>query len=384
MRRKNRQTGFALLLVMMALVMASILGLSYLSAASVRLVSSNNLLKASRAKYLAESGLQHALYVLRIDEGALDGSVNSPLGPFYLDGTGDSYSFYVVVDAENPVVYYLYAEAVVGGVKQRSSLTVLRNDPQMVATARAMLIGGGSAWLPQSLRINGDFHVNGHLFNWACIDGDASASGFIWDPNGKISGSAEPYSESQEFPNIQWQHYLNYPLGGVNYQAITFETNKLHKNDPVTKGAAITASNPGGVVYLKPESGSSVYLDKNLRFKGTLVIHGDLIIDGRNINLEAVDGFPAIVASGRIYVTNNARDVEINGLVKVWGGIMPYGATNHSSTTINGGLISSYYGHYVSLEGNHKLNYVEDRCAIYDFQPSGGELPVLDILSSSD
>lgn len=123
MRAHYRQSGFALLLVMMVVLSASILGMSYLSGSTVNLIGSDNLASANRAKYLAESGVYHAMEVLATDAGALSGSDADPLGPFYVDGSGDSYSFFAVPGSTGDR-YVLTATGHVGGVTQRASVTV--------------------------------------------------------------------------------------------------------------------------------------------------------------------------------------------------------------------------------------------------------------------
>ncbi|RPI64112.1 MAG: hypothetical protein EHM48_01360, partial [Planctomycetaceae bacterium] len=72
-------------MVMILVVLAVILGTTYLSIASVKLASADNYVCASRAKYLAESGLEHAMYILQTDPAQFTGSNTKPLGPYYLD-----------------------------------------------------------------------------------------------------------------------------------------------------------------------------------------------------------------------------------------------------------------------------------------------------------
>ncbi|KKK58883.1 hypothetical protein LCGC14_3039920, partial [marine sediment metagenome] len=117
-----------------------------------------------------------------------------------------------------------------------------------------------------------------------------------------------------------------------------------------------------------PEEYTRVILHDNLNFTGTLVIEGDVVLDGQNITLTAVDGFPAIVATGKIIITNNARNVTINGVVSAKEGIVPASDdTSNSSTTINGALVTGETGYSSSLGGTHRLNHWKGKASILDF-----------------
>lgn len=94
-RRASRHRGLALMLVMILVVVAGIMGVSYVVSSTVQMVSSNNLLWASRAKYLGESGLEHATWMLRTDPDAPAALQDTRMGPFHADGTPDSYVFAV-------------------------------------------------------------------------------------------------------------------------------------------------------------------------------------------------------------------------------------------------------------------------------------------------
>ena len=86
-RANKKQRGIAMMLVLTVVVAASIMGMSYLSITSVRLASSTNMVCAAEATYLAESGLQHAMWMLRTDSlvQLLAATATHPLGPFQLD-----------------------------------------------------------------------------------------------------------------------------------------------------------------------------------------------------------------------------------------------------------------------------------------------------------
>jgi len=128
MAQKKNKLGFAMLLVLLAVALGVILGVAYISSASIKLASSANLLKASRAKYLAESGLQHALYALWMNPKTFEGTSSAnPLGPFYVDDNSDGYVFWAEPDASESGVYTVGARAQLAGVTQSASLTAYRS-----------------------------------------------------------------------------------------------------------------------------------------------------------------------------------------------------------------------------------------------------------------
>ena len=124
MRPRPRQSGVALLLVLVLVASATVLGLSYATSSTVKLISTDNLLRAGRSRYLAESGLEHCVYLLRGDPGALTGSEITLLGPFAADATSDAYYFGSAPVAGQDGCYLLSGRATAGGVTQRVTLTV--------------------------------------------------------------------------------------------------------------------------------------------------------------------------------------------------------------------------------------------------------------------
>lgn len=374
-----------MVLVMILIVAGFILGMSYLSVASIHAQVSHNYQSLARARYIAESGLEHAVFILRLSLEDLEGSDVTPLGPFYVDESSDSYTISAAEDSETPGLYTLTATATVGNARRTSSITACRTDAATTALEQGLLIDGPFVWMPWFLRVSGDVHVNGRMFNLAAVNGDASAtnglSGLLW----RISGSKNGNAEEVPFPDINVNDYLEYSIGGAGCEAVEFTGRNFRSNNPLANGGAVTPGNPGGVVHLNPRRGNTVRLHNNLNFTGTLVINGNVQLYGRNITLNAVDGFPAIVAAGTIRVTNAARNVTINGTVAVDRGVIPWGSTYRSSTTINGAVVSDLFGYGAGLFGNHVLNYQPERAEIYNFSAeSGSSTPQVTVLTWND
>ncbi len=369
-----RQQGFALLIVLLALVLAATIGVSYVTGSAVCLSGSSNLLAAGRAKYLAESGVEHAIYMLRKDPAAVPAARAEALNSqYYPDSSQDGYIFWAehIGTQSQPGLYMITAEGHCGDIEQRVSATVCRAAAAEVNIGHGMMIAREMAVLPWKLNMKGDFHINGTLINFARIDGDASAQGGILDMVRRISGSKTPWSQAEEIPGIQWDQYENYSLYMNSYSAEEINGNELAADHPVAEGRAVTGNNPGGVVLVRPAGGGQTVRIKNeFNFTGTIVIDGDVVLDGRNIDLKAVEGFPTIVASGKIYVNNDAQ-ANIKGFVVAGGGIVPMGDTSNAQTDIKGGLISDRVGYDYYLKGNHNLQYDPQLSRLYDYTDSG-------------
>ncbi len=368
-RRGPRKSGFALLLVLVGLGVAVLLGLSYLSSAAVKADSSSNLLRCGRAKYLAESAVQHALYVFRADPISLDGSESSPLGPYYVDDTDDSYTFYAVQDPTIPDRYVVTGRRTVGGITQSVSAVVYCADP-MIVVNHGLVVDHRTGWFPESVTVNGPVHSNAKLNNRAYINGDVSSSKTVNDPQDRITGTITENADRVPFPPLKFNKYQDdYYVNGAESTTTRIMTDVFGAGDPLADGGAVTSDNVAGVVMLDPSGNDVLTLTNDLNFLGTLVIKGDLVLDGSNITLTPVDGFPALIVSGQVYITNNA-DVQINGLVIATKGIFTSGETDASRTQIDGGLVCKQETYSSTMEGQHTVNFVPGRCQVYNVIPT--------------
>jgi hypothetical protein len=102
-----------------------------------------------------------------------------------------------------------------------------------------------------------------------------------------------------------------------------------------------------------------------VHFRGTLITDNPIIFDGGNITLEAQPGFPALVTTGYIYLTNNAR-VTINGVVVTKWPISPLLGTSSSRLIINGAVFGDNDGFASTLSGSHTVTYDAARARLYD------------------
>ncbi len=183
MMRRHRQSGLALLLVLILVASATVLGMAYVSRTTIKVISSNNLLEAAHARHLAESGLHHGLYLLETDPASMAGSDVTPLGPFHVDATNDSYFFGAAPVAGKPGQYLVTARGQVGAIRQIAAAKISVISEYAAAVEEILQpqsywrlgeTSGATAYDEKSLR-NGAY-VNGvSLGAQGVLAGDAAA-----------------------------------------------------------------------------------------------------------------------------------------------------------------------------------------------------------------
>jgi len=118
---KRNSKGFALLIVLVLVAIAGTMGISYLSAASVKVNSSANMATSVQCRYLAEAGIEHALQVLRTDTSNLPGS-SLAASAFTLDSGDGSYWFWGQTTGVSGE-YLLTARGEIGSIARELSVT---------------------------------------------------------------------------------------------------------------------------------------------------------------------------------------------------------------------------------------------------------------------
>lgn len=373
MTRNRKSEGMALLMVLILIAVSTVVGLSYLYSATVRTAGAQNMVSAERAEYLAQSGLEHALYVVQTSNDAED---LSPWGPYTLDGGEDAYSFSVWVDDQTPGLYHISSTGTVGEISRTRNISVLLRSCGYIDLDQALLVGSGDSVLPSSANLTGNVHGNGSVYILGTVNGNVSACGSAEDWGGGVNGSVLSGAPYIPVPKINYEDYIHYVWYGddnrgdpdLSGDAIQKETGLLTSGDPLCEGGSITSNNPGGVVHLIPSSGQQVVISDNVYFQGTLVIDGDIVLDGTNILLKAQSSFPAIVASGRVIINNDAT-AEIEGMIVADGGIA--GSSNNSDVAIIGGVLTQAVGLSDGLRGTQTLEHDTSRCHIYNFGNDG-------------
>jgi hypothetical protein len=113
-----------MILVLVLLAVSVLLGASYLSTASIQEAAASAHADMLRARYLAESGIQHGLCLLTESPSALAGTDVTPLGPIEIDSSHDAYRI-SARPAADPTRYELTCSAVHGRSRQAITATVV-------------------------------------------------------------------------------------------------------------------------------------------------------------------------------------------------------------------------------------------------------------------
>lgn len=388
------------MLVLVLVATAVILSSSYMSVAAVRTHVADNYRAMARAHYLAESGVQHAMYLLRADPNSL----NTTHGPYYLDDAKDTYTITSTPVAGVTGRYQVTVSAVadaggtnanraVGGsrqITQKTSARLVRRLSPTLGIRHGMMVGGGTVRPSSAVTINGDIHINGYLDNYSYIKGCVTTTAGLTDSFSRVTGPVDGSAATKTMPAVSTGQFTGgYTISGQNYGTIFCNKRDIGNTNDLQDAfthapAGVCATNIGGVVFLNPDSGQTPQIHDNITYTGTLVVTGDLLIQGKNIHLTAVNGFPAIVCTGKLLIQNNAT-IVIDGLVVAQQGLAPYNSNSAgSSVQINGGLVSTSTG-IPFMGGTQTINYSQDKADVYNFSlPADKRTPTIAIETWTD
>lgn len=349
---KTARCGYALVLVIGLVAAVSVLGLAYIESNAITVQGSLNLTGVSRARYLAECGAEHAIFWLAQPNAPGAGSDG------YWTGTSsqrvdETYDCYDVLVHRDPNDQDGYKITSIGHVKtgpnsirlshRLTSLVRVQSNPAVQAR-HALLLDSGSA-LPRNQTYIGGVHSNQWVLSSAAIQGDLTACGFaLWlvQPSGQVR-SNQP---AAAFPQFTASHLFSYRLGRETFTAADYSfrnldqtfANKAPAGQPASTTWNITPGNPAGALRCTNVDGGKgkVVLRNNFSFTGTLVIDGDIYVDGSNISLTAVPGFPAIVCTGDIIFDSRNTSMTIHGAVLAGGTLRGGSDPRDGSMTVNG------------------------------------------------
>lgn len=370
MRRQPRQSGAAMVLVLIILAAGMTVGLSYLASAAMGTAIATGHEDVTRARYVAESGIDHAICLLRESPDVIEAASGGTLGPFAVAGD-DAYTLAVTATGV-PGEY----EIISRGASGRSNVSVgvvLRRfggSASVTVLPHGSLFTGGLTMIPSSVRVHGPAHANGDLVVNGRVDEDASATGLVAG-FGRVDGDRISGADHYACPPMEPEDYETYLMDGTPGTAAVTSVNYIDHHSAFNSGAHITADNPAGVVIVTPACGT-LYIDRNVRFDGTLIVCGNVLLGGANQRFESLTQFPALLVTGDLYVCSLTK-TTVEGVVYTGGGVESYFSRPSSELTVRGALIAGGWGFDLFLDGDHDVRYDADLATLVAPDGAGGE-----------
>lgn len=396
-RRPDRRRGYILVAVLSIAALVTAVGISFLDSHSTAMPEAVNRTLAKRAQYLAESGvaigMHHAAYP---SSGVAADSYYKGAAGVGIDG-GKDYTDIAVVrsDEWSPPqtdlnLYRVTALGVahaaddsVGGKRTVTAEVVVA--PTAKWTIPYALIDRDYLQVISRVSVTGNIHANdgvdlhigssnsGNVYSTATVRREVILNVF-----------ASACTLSNIFCNVSAVtiptgapgKYQSYCVNGRYYTAHSYDQYNMNSMSKIgadmLNGIDMSSTNPGRLI---------VYTKGNLKLKadnGPLVLNGGLIITNGTLELEksgvitinAVVGYPAVVVSGGIYVSDDDETITLNGPVLCPGDV-DLGSKKRVAFNVNGTLIKT--GSLANIRtgsdgSNVNLTYVASRSWFWDVE----------------
>lgn len=330
--------GYVLILALGFTAIAVALGYAFGSMTAPAAPVASNLLAAAQARALAASGIDIAAHYLTYPPATVAACsywTGTGAGSISIDGSSNGVTISVTNPGTDPRIFTVASrgtvvdsKGVTRGVRTVVADLVAPPPHRWCVTHAGMLGSTGVTNLPNMLKFYGDVHSNGSIVSTAwCKNAVTAVAGITWPmilfygPPSSIQ-TLQPSKLVPSVPTITSTYVVN----GVTCTAASWTTQNLDKGDWPCKGGVVTATNPGGLlVSTNGAAGSRVLRVKNdVQFTGTLVVDGDLELDGSGAVVQAVAGYPALIVTRDLVIHSSGSDLQVDGPVLI-GGVLRKG-----------------------------------------------------------
>ncbi|MCC6422664.1 MAG: hypothetical protein IT447_04240 [Phycisphaerales bacterium] len=352
-KRHPHRRGMALITVLLVLSFACVMGMGMLSASALQGQMAISTQAAARAEYLAESGVNLAMYYLQYPNA----SPKAWSDPFWTGGNnislGDSVdgsvsvSIALVSTTGFQSNYKIIATGNVlrGGQSfSRVTTAVVQVDYEFKVDSSASFAGSYIRLPARTAFATGGAKINGNID----IDPGVTLTGPIIALGGNVMSlinfilldSAKPMAiPSVENGGVNIDRYLNYTYNGRTYQADNI-TSQVVGGTIVGLPPAPSATNPAHVYYY----------DGNLTLQGA-IISGTLVVRNGRLSIRGsvpstiipsiglTKSMPALMVDKEINVSGLNARLLATGLVWSNNGVTFGGTTIGSGVTITGAAI---------------------------------------------
>jgi hypothetical protein len=389
--------GVAMMLVLGVIVVAAVLGYAMLSHASLQKQISNNGSNTAAAQGMAESGVNLAAYYLQYPEKWKEYPSTYPETELYdrqakyWTGTNDQFvdfgspaigSVKVTVTRSSPAIRWQYDVVSIGraagsSLERRVNATVYLNAEYKFEHAALFtndVTLTGQTKLGVSGQNVGDVYSNGALI--------IRSGGIVLGRGTRRKVLATPVNPtSWQNPAPLVPKVVPLPDEIRNYQ--TYESPKGVSNTATVLTGVSQMGSPLGIPLQKfsPTTGNAAgiyFVPGDLTIKsgaeidGTLIVQGNLNVEGTNVLIHSRDGFPALLVTGNITFSNLvASTMTVQGVTYVGGRIDAGGLI--PTFNVNGALLVGGANPIFMSSPLAKMNIVLDatRAKIPDFTNVG-------------
>jgi Tfp pilus assembly protein PilX len=359
-----RQRGIALMLVVAVVALASVLGLVMLSTATLSNRASANQGRMFAADYLAQSGVNLAMYYLQYPDRApslnasgywsgtdgdiaISSAVQGTVNVTVARDANDSWTYEVVstgksgVQSDTVVSRTTGARIYLRNEYQAKYATATNNDFAAVAG----MVFNGDVFCNKTLSFKTSVTLPYGVTGTAHCKAKTTGVGYISTPGDGWDIMTNPLYGSPSSGDLNL--YTTYKVRDLTYNCdvIPAATTSLAGTLGVVTKTSST-SNPAGIWYRDGTgSGGTFTLNDNVTINGTLVINGDLTINGAAIVITPNNGYPGLIVTGNLKINQANRSITVNGTTYVGKQLqmavvtVPGSLANYSKLTINGALL---------------------------------------------
>lgn len=348
-----RRRGMALIMVMLVISFACVMGMAMLSSSALQGQMAISTQAAARAEYLAESGVNLAMYYLQYPNESpkawadpyWTGGSNISLG----DGVDGSVS--ITVERVSTTGFQATYKITASGNISRGGQSFARVTTASVVVDYEFKVDSAAAFAGAYVRLPARtvFTVGGAKSNGNIdLDPGALLTGPIIALGGNVMSlnnfifldPAKPMAiPSLENGGVSMDRYLNYTYNGRTYQADNI-TGRVFGGILVGLPPVASATNPAHVY---------IY-DGNLTLQGA-IITGTLVVRNGRLNIRGAvpstiipsiglsSSLPALMVEKEINVSGFNARLQATGLVWANNGVTFGGTTLGSGVTITGAAI---------------------------------------------
>ncbi len=358
--KHKRNKGIAMVLVLGVVAASSILAYAMLANAAMQAQVSKSIEDRIQRKYLAESGLNLALYYLQNPSASPVSLVYGTYGNVHYPGetnttiTGMEGALTITVTNTSNGYFDITSAATLNGITSTGHAKVKLNK------SRTFSYGGnfrGNLSLSNNTNLSGGLITDGSV-----TKNSATVSGTIVASNGQTLGGTNYSGSAISYPMTAMYYMPYYFYNGNRYTAKslgnTYTGGTLFDSD--------TTNNPANVWY----SSNGTTITGNTTLNGTLIVasNKDLTLTS-TITINPVSNMPAAVFGRRLTMNGGNRTFNGNGIVYVSDTIRGSGASGTSTVNITGALVGNVGGWPVDsgFSGALNVSYNSSRNRISGF-----------------